>query len=151
MGSYGIGTGRLMASIAEAHHDEHGLIWPITVAPFSVSLLALGETKPGSGDNPADTSDRIYQTLQNAGIEVLYDDREESPGVKFNDADLIGCPIRLTVSRKTIQSGGIEVKRRDAAERSLVAESELASHVKDLINQMHKKIQSKVVEVPFVE
>lgn len=151
MGSYGIGTGRLMASIAEAHHDEQGLIWPITVAPFSVVLVVLGDTKPGSDANPIEIADRIYQALQIAGIEVLYDNRDESPGVKFNDADLIGCPIRLTVSKRTTQSGGVEVKERDSSERHVVAEGELVSHVMDLINQMHRKIQSKVVEVPFVE
>ncbi len=151
MGSYGIGTGRLMASIAEAHHDEQGLIWPVTVAPFGVHLIVLGDAKPGMEKSPLTISERAYQALRNAGVEVLYDDREESPGVKFNDADLIGCPIRLTISRRTIQSGGIEVKRRDSSERYMVAESELTSHVLDLIDQMHQVIHSKVVEVPYEE
>ncbi|HZY41100.1 MAG TPA: His/Gly/Thr/Pro-type tRNA ligase C-terminal domain-containing protein, partial [Anaerolineae bacterium] len=80
MGSYGIGSGRLLACVAEEHHDDKGLIWPISVAPYQVHLVALGE---------AETADRVYNTLLKAGLEVLYDDRSESPGVKFADADLI--------------------------------------------------------------
>lgn len=151
MGSYGIGTGRLLACIAEAHHDEKGLIWPITVAPYSISLIALGDSESGAKDNPTEIADRLYQTLNEAGVEALYDDRDESPGVKFNDADLIGCPIRLTVSRRTIQSGEIEVKRRDSTERFLIPEGELVSRVKELLNQMFNEIQAKVVEVPYAE
>ena len=107
MGSYGIGSGRLLACIAEEHHDDKGLIWPITVAPYQVHLVSLGQ---------AEAADRVYETLLKAGIEVLYDDREESPGVKFNDADLIGIPIRVTVAAKSLAKGGVEVKRRDQAE-----------------------------------
>ncbi len=82
MGSYGIGSGRLLACITEEHHDENGIIWPITVAPYHVHLIAL--------KGVADEADEIYNSLQAAGLEVLYDDRNETPGVKFNDADLIG-------------------------------------------------------------
>ena len=99
MGSYGIGSGRLLACIAEEHHDENGIIWPITVAPYSVHLLSL----PGkSGESEViSLADRLYTELRAKGIDVIYDDRQESAGVKFADADLLGMPIRLTVSERS--------------------------------------------------
>ncbi|MFA9491485.1 MAG: proline--tRNA ligase, partial [Anaerolineales bacterium] len=98
MGSYGIGSGRLLASVAEEFHDEDGLTLPISVAPYAVHLIALkgAETE----------GDKVYKELQGIGVEVLYDDRGESPGVKFADADIIGIPIRLTVSSRTIKEKG---------------------------------------------
>ncbi len=105
MGSYGIGSGRLLACIAEAHHDEYGLIWPITVAPFQVCLVGL----PGAEAE----SERAYAELTAAGIEVLFDDRPDTAGVKFMDADLIGIPLRLTLGKRSLQAGGAEMKRRD--------------------------------------
>ncbi len=140
MGSYGIGSGRLLACVAEEHHDDKGLLWPITVAPYQVHLVALGETE---------TADRVYDTLLKAGIEVLYDDRSESPGVKFADADLIGLPIRLTVAAKALKSGGIEMKRRDQAEKTIVPEADLIARVQAEIKTMLDEIQAKVVEVAF--
>jgi prolyl-tRNA synthetase len=117
MGSYGIGIGRLMACIAEEHHDEHGLIWPISVAPYAVHLVALA----GKGSSETlDTAEQLYAKLNSAGIETLYDDRPESPGVKFNDADLIGLPLRVTVSERALKAGGVELKRRDQVEREIV-------------------------------
>jgi prolyl-tRNA synthetase len=121
MGSYGIGSGRLMACIVEAHHDDDGLIWPVSVAPYQVHLLALvGKERPQGaniqGDEasitPQEIADRLYQEFITAGIEVLYDDRDESPGVKFKDADLIGLPVRVTISERSLKSGGIEFKIR---------------------------------------
>ena len=125
MGSYGIGVGRLLACIAEEHHDESGLIWPVSVAPFQVHLIVLaGKGTVESGNNPANPSlemaNELYQALQETGIEVLFDDRSESPGVKFNDADLIGLPIRLTISERAIKQGGIEFKRRDLSEKQIL-------------------------------
>ncbi len=140
MGSYGIGSGRLLACVAEEHHDDKGLIWPITVAPYQVHLVALGETE---------TADRVYESLLKAGIEVLYDDRSESPGVKFADADLIGLPIRLTVASKALKSGGIEMKRRDQAEKTIVPEVDLIARVQAEIKTMLDEIRAKVIEVPF--
>jgi prolyl-tRNA synthetase len=140
MGSYGIGSGRLLACIAEEHHDDKGLIWPITVAPYQVHLVSLGQ---------AEAADRIYETLLKAGIEVLYDDREESPGVKFNDADLIGIPLRVTVAAKSLAKGGVELKRRDQPKAEIVAEANLITRVKTEIKAMLDEIQSKVIEVPF--
>ena len=140
MGSYGIGSGRLLACIAEEHHDDKGLMWPITVAPYHVHLVSLGQ---------AEAADRVYETLLKAGIEVLYDDREESPGVKFNDADLIGIPIRVTVAAKSLAKGGVEVKRRDQPKPEIVAEADLVARVQAEIKALLDAIAAKVVEVPF--
>jgi len=115
MGSYGIGVGRLMAAVIETHHDEHGIVWPPALAPFDVHLLTLGT------DEAVQTrAEAVYAQLREAGLEVLYDDREESAGVKFADADLIGCPVRVTVSRRSLKAGGVELKARWAQERRVV-------------------------------
>jgi prolyl-tRNA synthetase len=140
MGSYGIGSGRLLACIAEEHRDDKGLIWPITVAPYSVHLVSLGQAEP---------ADRVYQVLRKACIETLYDDREESPGVKFNDADLIGVPIRITVSARSLARGGVEMKRRDQPKTEIVSEASLVLRLQAEINSLLDGIVSKVVEVPF--
>jgi prolyl-tRNA synthetase len=148
MGSYGIGSGRLLACVAEQHHDEAGLIWPITIAPFAVHLLMLA----GKGD-PATlaTAERIYHQLQAAGIEVLYDDRPESPGVKFKDADLIGIPLRLTVGERSLKAGGVEFKRRDQAEKEIVAIDDLITRIKNEIENLHVAIHSKITPVVYPE
>ncbi len=112
MGSYGIGIGRLLACIAEAHHDEHGLRWPISVAPYAVHLVMLNDAAGG----PQAVADRLYAELQAGGVEALLDDRDDRPGVKFNDADLIGLPLRVTVSKRSLENGSVELKRRDGAE-----------------------------------
>jgi len=125
MGSYGIGVGRLMVCVAEEHHDDRGLVWPASVAPFAVSLVSLGN--PGS---PADTAAReIFQEMREACIEVLFDDRAKSPGVKFADADLIGAPLRVTASAKSLAAGGLELKRRDSEGKTIVPPEDLMRHV----------------------
>jgi prolyl-tRNA synthetase len=109
MGCYGIGTGRLLAAVIEESHDEKGIIWPPEIAPYQIHLIALdiGQAEV------SEAAKGLYGALLARGYELLYDDREESPGVKFNDADLIGLPLRLTVSRRTLEVSGVEVKRRD--------------------------------------
>jgi prolyl-tRNA synthetase len=120
MGSYGIGTGRLLACIAEEHHDDYGLIWPISVSPFQINLVVL-PTKSGSDQRDSQSmAEVLFQQLNTAHFECLFDDRAESPGIKFNDADLIGIPIRLTVSERSILGGGIEFKRRDKTEKTII-------------------------------
>lgn len=121
MGSYGIGVTRLLACLAEHCRDDAGLIWPVAVAPYQVQLLALrgGE----------ETAVSLYQHLQQAGVEVLFDDRDERPGVKFNDADLIGLPLRLTVSARSLAAGGAEVKARTGGATAVVPLNELVTHV----------------------
>lgn len=147
MGSYGIGLGRLLACIAEEHHDEYGLVWPCTVAPYPIHLLALG-TPEGE---PAAVAERLYRELGAAGLEALYDDRAESPGVKFMDADLIGLPLRLTVSERSLGQGGVEFKRRDQKERFVVPLDQVVLRVKAVLSELEAEIARHIVEVPFVE
>ncbi|QBI18208.1 proline--tRNA ligase [Egibacter rhizosphaerae] len=114
MGCYGIGIGRTLAVAAEAHHDDEGLAWPIEVAPFAVHLLALGGHRNAQ---VAEAAERLYRELAGAGIAVLYDDRETSPGVKFADADLLGMPTQLVVGGKGLERGVVERKDRRSGER----------------------------------
>ncbi len=113
MGSYGIGVTRLLASLAEHYHDQRGLCWPVAIAPYQVHLVGL---KGGE-----ETAVSLYHQLRNAGIEVLLDDRDERPGVKFNDADLIGLPLRITVGQRSLQKGGVEIFYRQTDETQLAA------------------------------
>jgi prolyl-tRNA synthetase len=108
MGSYGIGPARIVAAAVEQFADEHGIAWPRALAPFAVHLVALG--KPGTPER--DAADGVYEALREAGVDVLYDDRDAGPGEKFADAELLGCPLRLTVGRKSLESGEIEVQLR---------------------------------------
>lgn len=126
MGSYGIGSGRVTATIVEQHYDEKGIRWPAAVAPYQVSLLWLSAADDAEAIQSADT---LYQDLTAAGIEVLYDDRNERAGVKFNDADLIGCPIRLSVSPRTLAKGEAELKPRAATAATFLPLGEAVSAV----------------------
>jgi prolyl-tRNA synthetase len=141
MGSYGIGSGRLLASIVEEYHDEYGLILPISVAPYEVHLVSLAESQ---GDDVQNAAEGIYESLQGEGIEVLYDDRDDSPGVKFNDADLIGVPIRLTVGARSLEQGGVELKLRDEQERKLIPEGEVVAYVQGTIDRLDQEIMDNV-------
>ncbi len=132
MGSYGIGLGRLLAAIVEQSHDDKGIIWPQPIAPYQVHLCPLNIDKP----EILDTAERIYLDLQTQGIDVLLDDRDESPGVKFNDADLLGMPLRLTVSLRTLKSQSVEIKRRTEHEaRLLPLDDDLTARVKMLLGE----------------
>ncbi len=126
MGSYGIGIGRLMACIAERHHDRDGLIWPPSVAPFQVYLVGLD----GEDQAVREATEGLYAVLQAAGLETLYDDRQERAGVKFKDADLLGMPIRLTVSRRTEESGQMELRQRASGETRKVARDEVLIEIR---------------------
>lgn len=140
MGSYGIGIGRLLACIAEAHHDEHGLIWPPALAPFQVHLILL----KGKGSSETEESaEQYYAELKKQGLEVLFDDRGESPGVKFNDADLIGIPVRLTVSERALKAGGIEFKRRDLDQKEILPLDGLVDRIKLELNQLQKAFEER--------
>jgi prolyl-tRNA synthetase len=112
MGSYGIGPARIVAAAVEQFADEHGISWPRSLAPFAVHLVALG--KPGTPEREA--ADSVYATLRDGAVQVLYDDRDLGPGEKFADAELLGCPLRLTVGRRSLESGEIEVQRRRGRE-----------------------------------
>ncbi len=118
MGSYGIGLGRNVACIVEAHHDEKGIAWPEEVAPYPAHLVAIGGNKD---PQVLEVAERLYETAKAAGPdrEILYDDREESPGVKFTDAELLGMPWILTVSPRSLAAGGVEVTSRVSGERGV--------------------------------
>ncbi|HEX8065176.1 MAG TPA: proline--tRNA ligase [Thermoleophilaceae bacterium] len=113
MGSYGIGPARLMAAAVEQHADEHGISWPRSVAPFDVELVGLGK----EGEEAREVAERLYDELRETGLDVLYDDRDASPGEKFADAELLGCPLRLTVGRKGVEAGEVEAQVRRGTER----------------------------------
>ncbi|HKG18320.1 MAG TPA: proline--tRNA ligase [Candidatus Limnocylindrales bacterium] len=115
MGSYGIGVGRNVACIVEAHHDDKGIIWPEEVAPYAAHLVAIGANRDAA---VAELADRLHELSIEAGREILYDDRDESPGVKFTDAELLGMPWILTVSPRSLAAGGVEVTERATGERS---------------------------------
>ncbi|NTU98431.1 hypothetical protein HGA64_00260 [Candidatus Falkowbacteria bacterium] len=122
MGCYGIGPTRVLGTIVEVHHDDRGIIWPETVAPYQVHLLSLKQEK---------VAEEIYEALLDRGVEVLYDDRDISAGEKFAEADLIGCPLRVVVSEKTLAQGNkVEVKKRNKQESELVTISRLLEMVK---------------------
>jgi prolyl-tRNA synthetase len=131
MGSYGIGLGRLLAAIVEQSHDDKGIIWPLSVAPYQVYLCPLSIEKP----TILSTSEKIYQELQKNDIQVLFDDRDDSPGIKFNDADLLGIPLRLTLSPRTLQSQSVEAKWRTEKEAQLLPLDNLVVRVKKLLNE----------------
>ncbi len=135
MGSYGIGVGRSAATAVEQNYDDKGIIWPASIAPFHVSLLAIGKE-----DNVREATDALYDELQAAGIEVLYDDRGERPGVKFNDAELIGNPIRLSISKRTLENNEVEMRLRTESESSMVSRDDVTATVKSLIDEMLAKL-----------
>lgn len=108
-GSYGIGPGRVMAAAIEQGHDENGIVWPVAIAPYDVHVLALH----GGSDDVLGRAEEVASALEGAGLEVLLDDRDERPGEKFADADLIGCPLRVTVGKKTLDDDSVDVRSRD--------------------------------------
>ncbi len=130
MGCYGMGVSRAMAAIVEEHHDDSGIIWPQEVAPFDIVILLLDPDKT----ELAEIAENLTVQLEETGYEVMLDDRDERPGVKFNDADLIGYPISVIVGRRTEESGEVEVRRRDGEEQ-VVAVSEALSAVQKLAAQ----------------
>lgn len=131
MGCYGIGVGRLMASIIEAHHDDWGPIWPLSVAPFQVEIVSLGKE-----ETVMSSSQQLYDDLMAEGIDVLWDDRPERPGVKFKDADLWGIPLRLGVGAKGLAQGNIEWKFRHAGKQfDLVPLDQVVHQVKSWLQQ----------------
>ncbi len=131
MGTYGIGVGRLMAAAIEQNHDDKGIIWPIAIAPYHVILTGLFM------DNPkvAEAAEKLYQELLAKGIEVLFDDRIETAGVKFNDADLLGIPLRITLSPRTLEGNNVEFKRRAEKKAQIMPQSGIADYVKGLIDK----------------
>ncbi|MFC1730658.1 proline--tRNA ligase [candidate division KSB1 bacterium] len=123
MGSYGIGPGRIMGTIVEVLSDEKGIVWPEEVAPFKIHLIEIG----GDDERVKTYADELYEKLTEAGVEVLYDDRDARAGEKFADSDLIGIPTRVVISKKTLEAGKVERVDRKTGEVEMVSESELFS------------------------
>ena len=131
MGCYGIGVGRTVAAAIEQSYDENGIIFPLPIAPFQVLLLPVNMKI----DLLKETAERLYQDLLGEGVEVLYDDRDEAPGVKFKDADLIGIPLRITLGEKNLKKDLVEVRERKTGKVILVKKEEAVAKVKELIGQ----------------
>ncbi|MGI8824596.1 MAG: proline--tRNA ligase [Chloroflexota bacterium] len=145
MASYGIGIGRLIACIAEQCRDDRGLIWPVAVAPYHVYLVGLDLQH----EDVRRAAERVYEQLQAAGLEVLYDDRAERAGVKFNDADLLGMPLRVTVSRRTLAADSIEIKPRSGGDAEHVSLESAIERTSEDIETMRAQVMSRVTpEVP---
>ncbi len=139
MGCYGIGVGRLAASVCEAHHDDFGPIWPISIAPWQVHLCCLR-----SDDAEAKAcADKIYDELQKQHVEVIYDDRNVRPGVMFSDADLLGVPVRLVVSPRNMKESVVELSTRDKSIQEKVAIDEVIPTVKELIQKLLDELNSQ--------
>jgi len=131
MGTYGIGLGRLLAAAVEQNHDDKGIIWPAAIAPYHAYLCPLRLENP----DIAETAEKLYQDLTSEKVEVLFDDRNDSPGVKFNDADLLGIPLRLTISPRTLESQSIEVKWRKEKQTQLLPLKGITSEIKKLVQE----------------
>jgi prolyl-tRNA synthetase len=125
MGCYGIGVSRILGTVVEVHHDAKGIIWPEEIAPFRVHLVPLGKDK-----KVMLAAEKLYAELLAAGVEVLFDDREMSAGMKLNDADLIGLPLRIIVSEKTLANNQAEFKRRDESEAIFIGLDEVIERVR---------------------
>lgn len=138
MGCYGIGVGRLLACLAEEYNDEGGLKMPITVAPYDVHLVSLVKD--------TEVAEKIYESLLESGIDVLYDDRKESAGIKFADADLIGLPIRITLGNRSLKEGKVEVKLRSTGEITSYDIADLAKEIKEEIAKEKAKILDNIVD-----
>ncbi len=135
MGSYGIGIGRNAAAVVEQRHDERGIVWPISIAPYHVSLLSLGKEA-----EVIEATDRLFAELEAAGVEVLYDDRADRPGVKFTDAELIGNPIRLSISKRTLGAGEVELRLRTETDSEMVPADEVVGRVTGIMADLFAEL-----------
>ncbi|MCH5268201.1 MAG: proline--tRNA ligase [Lachnospiraceae bacterium] len=140
MGCYGIGVGRLAASICEAYHDEYGPIWPISIAPWEVEVCCLRTDDAECKE----VADKLYQDLQDAGVEALYDDRDVRPGAMFSDADLIGVPIRVVVSPRNLKESSVEIVTRDKAVKDMIPVGDALDYIKNLRRKLFEEIESHV-------
>ncbi len=140
MGCYGIGVGRLAASVCEAHHDDHGPIWPISIAPWQVHICCLR-----SDDSEIrSVSDSLYDELQSKGIEVIYDDRDVRAGVMFSDADLLGVPVRAVISPRSLSEGAVEISTRDKSVNMKAAKKDAVREIIALVERLKKETERSV-------
>ncbi|MDI6450810.1 proline--tRNA ligase [Anaerobaca lacustris] len=137
MGCYGIGINRIMASAIELYHDENGIVWPISIAPFEVLITPVNQDDAAVSE----AAERIYTELKAAGIDVLLDDRDLRGGVKFKDADLIGIPVRITVGKKSVVEGNVEIKRRTETESRKTPIQEAARTVVELVESLKGQLR----------
>ncbi|MFQ5827518.1 MAG: proline--tRNA ligase, partial [Dehalococcoidia bacterium] len=128
MGCYGIGLGRLLAAVVEYSHDEQGIIWPSSIGPYQIYLCPIQQERP----EVASAAQSLYGELEHEGMEVLFDDREESPGVKFSDADLLGIPLRVVLSPRTLKEGRAEVKWRQEKDAQLLPLEGITSRIREM-------------------
>jgi len=143
MGSYGVGVGRMLACVAEEHRDDRGLALPISIAPYAVTLVGLGRSNEAQA-----RAEATYTDLVKAGVEVLYDDRDVSAGVKFADADLRGLPLRLTVSDRSLAAGGLELRHRRSTDLRIIATEEVVSVVRDEIASLQNDLNARASAAP---
>jgi len=137
MGCYGIGVNRILASAIETLHDESGIIWPISIAPYQVIILALNV----SNEQVSQAADELYEKLSASGVEVLYDDRDIRPGVKFKDADLLGIPIRVTIGPKGLADGNAEIKLRREKDAHTVTLVDAEQKIRELIDMLFAELE----------
>ncbi|MBW3671720.1 MAG: hypothetical protein KY432_08635 [Acidobacteria bacterium] len=130
MGCYGLGIGRTIAAAIEQGHDDDGIIWPVSIAPFEALVTAVGRE-----DEVHETAASIYAELRENGIDVLLDDRDERPGVKFKDADLLGIPLRVTVGKKSLADGNVELSTRREKEKTLVTPADAIERIVDAVSE----------------
>ena len=131
MGCYGMGITRILAAVAEQNHDEHGLIWPMPIAPYHATVLPLQM----NSDEVVETGEEIYEELQEAGVEVMIDDRDEGVGAKFKDADLIGIPVRVAIGTRGLEDGNVELKLREEDDDELVPVDEVADRIIEIVEE----------------
>lgn len=128
MGCYGIGPGRIMAAAVEQNHDEAGISWPRSLTPYDVHIVAIGAAGP-----EADAiAERVAGAVEESGLTVLYDDRDRRPGEKFADADLIGCPLRITVGKKSLEDGAVDIRVRHSGDEERVSADEIGARTRTL-------------------
>jgi len=137
MGCYGIGVGRTVAAAIEQNHDDNGIIFPIPIAPFEVVILPLQMHEPGV----VKASENIYTDLTESGLDVLLDDRDLRAGVKFNDADLLGTPVRVTVGMRNLKNGEVEMKLRTEKESSSLPLQDAPALIKQKVKELHDSIK----------
>jgi len=137
MGCYGIGVGRTAAAAIEQNHDEDGIIWPVSIAPFEVCILPLNMKQ----EDLVREAERVGLELSARGVEVLFDDREERPGIKFKDADLVGIPVRVTYGEKNFQDGYAEIRDRRTGDTDRVELAELADRVGATLGRKRKECE----------
>lgn len=142
MGCYGIGVGRLMASVCEEHHDQYGPVWPISIAPWEIEICALRADQA----HVKEEANKLYKSLMDEGYEVLFDDRTVSAGFMFSDADLLGSPVRIVISPKTLDRGVVEIVTRDKTIREDVPLENAMQRTKEIVAELYARINSHVPE-----